>query len=178
MTATCCADRFARAPNAGGPDLRPERAADRPFLLKLYRTTREAELTMTPWDEQQKSAFIEFQFHAQDSHYRQFMPATNRQIVKRAGQRLGRLYVDRRAGEIRLVDISLMPQERGQGVGSSLLRQLMDEARHAALPLTIHVEQHNRALGLYRRLGFRCKGHNGVYQLMQWEARPHVATEQ
>ena len=40
--------------------------------------------------------------------------------------------------------------------------------REAQLPVRIHVEANNPAMGLYKRLGFRQIDTNGVYWLMEW----------
>jgi len=70
--------------------------------------------------------------------------------------------------EIRIVDITLLPESRGGGIGTKLLRDLQNEARAAGKSLTIHVERFNRALGLYQRLGFKEVEDKGVYLLMRW----------
>jgi ribosomal protein S18 acetylase RimI-like enzyme len=82
-------------------------------------------------------------------------------------QPAGRLYVDRREKEIRIVDIALLPEFRGRGIGTSILQNLIAEAGTAGQTLTIHVEQHNPAMRLYQRLGFRMIGEVGIYHLME-----------
>jgi hypothetical protein len=47
--------------------LRPIRPDDRPLLLALYASTREAELALVDWDAAQKAAFVEMQFDAPGS---------------------------------------------------------------------------------------------------------------
>ena len=53
-----------------------------------------------------------------------------------------------------------------------LLRQVMDRGAAAGKPVTIHVEEFNPALSLYRRLGFEHVDTNGVYFLMRWTPPP------
>lgn len=83
------------------------------------------------------------------------------------GADVGRLYVDRREREIRIVDIALLPEARGQGIGTALLGALIDESQAAGKPLTIHVERQNPALRWYEGLGFRPAGEAGVYLRME-----------
>ena len=87
---------------------------------------------------------------------------------------IGRLYVDRRPDEIRLIDIALLPSHRGRGIGSELTGGLLAEADRADLPLRLHVEADNPARRLYQRLGFREVADHGVYRLFEWRSKPRV----
>ena len=107
------------------------------------------------------------QFAAQDRWYHDQMPDASYQVVLVDGEPAGRLYVDRRADEIRVVDIALLPEHRGRGIGTELLRTLIAEAEASGRKLSIHVEANNPARGLYERLGFRPAGEHGVYVLME-----------
>jgi ribosomal protein S18 acetylase RimI-like enzyme len=120
-----------------------------------------------PWDDAAKRAFLRMQFQAQGSWYREQMPDASFDVVLVDGARAGRLYVDRREDEIRIVDIALLPEHRGHGIGTRLLRQLLAEADATATRVTIHVERFNPALRLYERLGFREVADHGVYLLLE-----------
>ena len=160
------------SPQHGAVDdlsLRPIAEADLPFLQSLYGTTREAELDRTGWSPEQKAAFVEMQFRAQHQHYQQHFGGARFDLILKGGQSVGRLYVDRRPDEIRIIDIALMPEHRGNGTGGHLMRQLLGEAGEKRLPVRIHVEQFNPALRLYDRLGFRKVHDEGVYFLLEWQ---------
>lgn len=148
--------------------------ADRGLLLRIYASTREEELATTDWGEEQKKVFVEQQFSAQDSYYREYYVGARFDLIRAGEEVAGRLYVDRDQGrfpgEIRLMEITVLPEHRGRGIGSRLLGELMDEARQDGRMLTIHVERFNRALSLYRRLGFRELEDKGVYLLLGWRA--------
>ncbi|HEV2805057.1 MAG TPA: GNAT family N-acetyltransferase [Chthoniobacterales bacterium] len=148
--------------------LRPVTPADDAFLARVYASSRAEELAVTGWSEQLKEDFCRQQFDAQSAYYAANYPAASFQIIERDGWPVGRLYVDRWEKEIRIVDITLLPEFRGSGMGTKLLRDLQDEARSAGKSLTIHVERFNRALGLYQRLGFEQVEDKGVYLLMRW----------
>ena len=148
-------------------NLRPIRDTDREFLRDLYRSTREEEMLQTPWTEAEKAQFIEFQFSAQHEHYMEHYPAAQFDVVETNEGAVGRLYVDRRKDEIRLIDIALLPEFRNQGIGGRLLNGLIDESERSGKPLSIHVEQMNPAMRLYKRLGFEKISEYGIYHLMQ-----------
>jgi ribosomal protein S18 acetylase RimI-like enzyme len=152
----------------GAITLRPATDADYDFMRRLYASTREAEIAHFPFDDAEKRAFLDQQFAAQFAHYDQHYPTCERRIIERDGTPVGRLWVDEWRDQIRLVDIALTPECRGLGIGSSLLRQVLDRGVAAVKPVTIHVEGFNPALALYRRLGFEPVDTNGVYLLMRW----------
>lgn len=151
-------------------DLRPERPADEELLRRIYAGTRAEELALVPWDEAQKALFLRMQFDAQRRHYRTHFPDAAFDVIVAGGRPVGRLYVDRRLEEIRVVDIALLPEERGQGVGGRLLAALIAEGARSDRPVRIHVERTNRARSLYDRLGFVSIAEDGVYHLL--ERRP------
>ena len=149
--------------------LRPITPEDDAFLARVYASSRAEELAVTGWSEELKADFCRRQFDAQSAYYTANYPDASFQIIERDGWPIGRLYVARWEKEIRIVDITLLPEARGSGIGSKLLRDLQTEARAAEKSLTIHVERFNRALSLYQRLGFREIEDKGVYLLMRWE---------
>jgi len=141
---------------------------DTPFLARVYASSRAQELALTDWNDEQKEIFCRRQFDAQSAYYAANYPEASFQIIERDGWPIGRLYVARWEKEIRIVDITLLPEFRGTGIGTKLLRELQEESRAAAKSLTIHVERFNRALALYQRLGFDQVEDKGVYLLMRW----------
>ncbi len=148
--------------------LRPATDADYDFMRRLYASTREEEMAHFPFDEAQKRAFLDQQFGAQFAHYGIHYPTVERNIIEKDGVPVGRLWIDEWRDQIRLVDIALMPDARGKGVGSQLLHDVLERGRRAGKPVTIHVEGFNPALHLYQRLGFEKIDTNGVYFLMRW----------
>jgi ribosomal protein S18 acetylase RimI-like enzyme len=159
----------------GTVTLRSATEADYDFMRSLYASTREAEMTHFPFDEAQKRAFLDQQFAAQFAHYGIHYPTCERNIIVRNGPPVGRLRIDEWRDQIRLVDVALVPECRGAGIGSTLLRQVMDRGAAAGKSVTIHVEAFNPAIRLYRRLGFEHVDTNGVYFLMRWTP-PQVNT--
>lgn len=90
---------------------------------------------------------------AQDEHYRAYDDASF-SVIEVDGAPAGRLYVARWPAEIRIMEIALLEPFRGRGVGTALLRSLIEEADASARALSIHVEVDNPARSLYERLGF------------------------
>jgi ribosomal protein S18 acetylase RimI-like enzyme len=153
--------------------LRPIAATDADFLSRVYAATRTEEMALVDWDAAQKAAFLQGQFEAQHQHYQTHYADAAFAVILADGAPAGRLYVARWPREIRIVDISLLPEYRNAGIGTALLNALQAEARQAQKPLSIHVEQFNPALRLYTRLGFRPVGEHGVYYRMEWMPPEH-----
>jgi GNAT superfamily N-acetyltransferase len=147
---------------------RPIASDDAPFLYRVYASTREEELRPVPWTAAEKDAFLHQQFQAQHTYYQEHYEGARFEVILRDGQPIGRLYVARWADEIRIVDIALLPEHRGAGIGSGVLRGLLAEAAAAGKPVRIHVERLNPARRLYERLGFLPVEDKGVYYLMEW----------
>ena len=125
-------------------------------------------MALVDWPGEQKDAFLRMQFEAQHRFYTEQYPSARFDIVERDGEPVGRLYVDRRAGEIRVIDIALVPEHRGRGVGGRLVRDVLQQGTEAGLPVTLHVEPLNPARRFYERLGFEDVRVEGVYHLMEW----------
>ncbi len=163
-----CWSRAAQA----GLTFRPIADADLPFLARVYASTRAEEVaTVSGWSDEQKAAFVDMQFRAQHAHYQKYYPKADWLVMSHAGEDVGRLYIERWPNQHRLIDITLLPEHRGQGFGEALLRDLMEEAAAVDKAVSIHVEKFNPAMRLYRRLGFTVDEDKGVYDLMRWSAR-------
>jgi ribosomal protein S18 acetylase RimI-like enzyme len=150
--------------------LQPVTARDRPYLLRLYGESRAAELATTGWSEDQRRAFVELQFTAQDTHYRGRFPNASFDLVLLDGVPAGRLYVDRRPATIHVLDILVAAERRGTGIGTALLRALMDEAAAGGRAVSLYVEALNPARAWYERLGFLPDQRHEVHVLMTWSA--------
>jgi ribosomal protein S18 acetylase RimI-like enzyme len=157
--------------------LRPETEADFAFLRRLYISTRWEELAIVlDWTDAQKVQFLESQFDFQRHHYRTYYPATAWCILEHNGVPAGRIYVDRQATRLEVLDIALLPESRGRGIGTALMQAVCAEARRVGKAVRIAVEKFNPAQRLYRRLGFREISDEDVYWFMEWRA-PHVGDE-
>ncbi len=146
------------------------RDEDSDFLALLYASTRAAEMNLVPWSDEQKQQFVEMQFRAQTLDYAEHYDMNQFFIIEHGGQPVGRLYLDRQPEDLCIIDITLLPELRGAGLGTVLLREMLDDAARSGITVSIHVEHFNPAMHLYERLGFKHVATNGVYHLMRWQA--------
>lgn len=146
--------------------LRPATGADTEFFHAVYASGRAEELAVVPWTGEQKAAFLRSQSEAQLSHYAQHYPGTEYSVVVVDGEDAGRIFVQAGARELCLMEMTLLPSYRGRGVGTGLVRAVIDRAEALGLPAVLHVESFNRAKRLYERFGFAEAGDAGVYTRM------------
>jgi ribosomal protein S18 acetylase RimI-like enzyme len=157
-----------RAAAAHGIGYRALVEADLPFVAALYASTRQQELAQTGWPQAAIDAFLLSQHEAQHAHYVLHYAGMEWLIIlDAAGAPIGRLYLAEWPSEFRIVDIALLPEARGRGIGRSVLEDVLALAREAGKPVSIHVEKNNPARHLYERLGFRSAEDKGVYDLMR-----------
>jgi ribosomal protein S18 acetylase RimI-like enzyme len=147
--------------------VRPVRSPDDDvFDLSVYASTRLPELTALDWTPQQIDDFIGLQYRAQSRHYRQQYPDAAYSVVTVVSEPAGRLIVARSDQEIRIVDIALLPEYQGRGIGGILVRRLLAEADEAGVPLRCHVEQSNTARGFWEHLGLVAVRIDGAHIVM------------
>jgi ribosomal protein S18 acetylase RimI-like enzyme len=153
---------------AEGLTLRPIRPEDEGFLFQVYASTRLDELAALGWSAVQREAFLRMQFRAQQQSYLAQFPKADFTIILYDEYPIGRLYIERRAHEVRGIDIALLPEYRQAGIGTAILQGLLAEAARDGKPFRIHVEKLNRAQRLYERLGFTTIEDDGAYRAMEW----------
>jgi len=158
-----------KAAAAFGIGYRPMTDADLPFIARLYASTRADEVAATGWPPETQRAFLDQQHRAQHHHYIHAYPGAEWLIVERGAEAIGRLYVDGTGAEVHLIDISLLPDRRGGGLGGAILADLLALARSEGKPVVLFVEKRNPARRLYLRLGFAPAGESGLYDQMAWQ---------
>lgn len=157
--------------------LRPAQPSDETFLYELYCSTRIDEIAGLGWSAEQQRAFFTLQFNAQRQHYSLAYEELDHRIVEIDSNPIGRIMIFRSEREVVLVDIALLPGNRGTGIGTSLLCSLLAEAKQTGKPVVLHVESRNPARHLYERVGFKVVEDSGVYLKMEWKAVESHDTE-
>lgn len=152
--------------------LRPVLPSDQDFLKMVYFSTREKEMErVSHWTAEMKEAFLNQQFNAQHNYYHSTYLEANFLIILYKNMAIGRLYIDEFLGnkDIRIIDISILPNWRNKGIGKSILTEILNQAKSQDKKVSIHVESFNPAMHLYKRLGFeKVSETNGVYHLLEY----------
>ncbi len=132
---------------------RPFRPDDREVIFAIYASTRQEEMAAWGWSAPQQETFLRMQFGAQSNWYEASYPGADHRIICAGERPIGRILVQRDAGFLLLVDIALLHEFRGQGIGTRFLSELLEQADGSHLPVRLHVQKTNGgALRLYQRL--------------------------
>jgi ribosomal protein S18 acetylase RimI-like enzyme len=158
----------ASSPTTIGITLRPATADDESLLFAIFCDVRGVMFAGLP--EPQKDILLRMQFQAQTWGYEQSYPDAEQMIVFADGRSAGEVLVQRSGVIWRLVDISLFANYRNRGIGTRLIRDLLDHAAASERSLQLQVARDNPAARLYERLGMEMVAEDDVYVTMQSEA--------
>lgn len=133
-------------------ELRPASAADFPMAIDLYLTTMQPyTAALMTWDEARQ----------RDSFASQWTLETTQIIVYR-GRDVGWLDIQTSDAEFVLRQFFISPEHQGKGIGSQVLRRLLERSSETNAPASLTVLKNNPARRLYERLGFEVVDEVGV----------------
>jgi ribosomal protein S18 acetylase RimI-like enzyme len=137
--------------------LRPVAVADREFLWYLHRATMKDYVDATwGWDEQ-------FQRRMFDEN----LDPEKQRIVVVGGEDVGVISTERRGDALILYNIRVSPDHQRRGLGTRLVRDVLEEASREGLRVDLSVLKVNlEARRLYERLGFALVGETETHHLM------------
>jgi len=151
---------------SGALRLRSESVADDEFRFALFCVSRPPGEDFAPLGPEVAAKLLRQQFLAQSCGYRQDFPDARFLIVELDGAPVGRIVVARSEAEVRIVDLALLPDRRGGGIGEALMRAVIEEARAAGLPLRASVMTSNLAsLRFCQRFGLAPRGGAATFYL-------------
>jgi ribosomal protein S18 acetylase RimI-like enzyme len=131
--------------------LRPARISDETFLLDLRKTTMESYLEGAgePVDE--------------DTHLRRIRSHfADAKIICLADDSIGLIKTHLSPTEWAISQLQVAPAFQGKGVGTEVIRKVIEKADRDSLPVTLCVLRNNPAIRLYERLGFRVVLQNDI----------------
>jgi ribosomal protein S18 acetylase RimI-like enzyme len=138
--------------------IRSAEPADGDWLFDLHRAAfrHRVEVVFGAWDEEwQRDAWARRD------------PRNEVRLVEVAGERAGALHTHQADdGSLYLDLLEVLPKFQGQGIGTRLLRLVIDEAEENGRTVTLRVHKGNPAERLYRRLGFHQTGQTETHLLM------------
>ena len=116
--------------------------ADVPFLMRLRRETKEAHLMAAGLNMSEADHLARLR-HRYDCA----------EVLLQEGHPVGLLKLSRDGCDWEVIQFQLLSRLQGQGLGASLLKQVIAEAMAAGTALTLSVLKVNPARSLYESLG-------------------------
>lgn len=154
--------------------IRPAGPADEAFFVALYRSTRD-DLLALPADPAMIDGLVAMQHRMQAAGYRHSYPQAEYQVLERGGVAVGRLVTALAGDVVRVIDIAVLPQARGQGVAGEALRRLQAQAAAEGRGAALAVRKDNAAARrLYAALGFAVAGDNEMDLELRWRAQSDI----
>jgi predicted GNAT family acetyltransferase len=148
--------------------LRSEMDADERFLRRLVTETVAEQLGARAWPEEMRGQLLALQYAARRQSIHAAFPEGESRIIEVDGEGAGWLFVAEMEQEIRLVDIMIVEAHRHKGIGSTVIRQVIEGAAANGKPVRLTVANMNPgAERLYERLGFCRVGGDEVQHVME-----------
>ena len=99
-------------------------------------------------------------------------------VIQLDGEDIGMLKTEKRKDHIYFGDIQLKEAFQRRGIGTSLIRDVIEKAKADGLPLRLRVLKENPVVELYNRLGFvKTKEFKHCHEL-EWSAQTVEAAEE
>lgn len=142
---------------------------DDAFLKQAFFSTRTADAeAWSVLSEAQVIQLLEMQYNAQQMQYAQDFPDAVYSIVTIDGKDVGRLITSENESVVCGVDLAILPEFRSLGIGTVVIRNLMNEAAQTERIFKLQVLKTNRAIGLYKRLGCEIVAETESHFAMEW----------
>lgn len=139
------------------------------FLYRLFIECRPDLKWITGVDERTKADIIRQQFVFENDQMKCKYPDAAFLAVALDGELTGRFYVDRGEEAYRIIAIGLLEAYRGAGLGTKLVKSVMDKAAAEGKRVRLRVAWFNRpAQAFYERLGFKAVADTGDGFEMLW----------
>lgn len=138
---------------------RPATIADADFARSVHhRAYRDViERQYGPWEES-----------TQDKLFAAAWSAAAHEIVLCNDTRCGYTSIENRDDCIYVHELVVDPDFQGRGIGTNILREVMEQAISKSVPVRLRTHVTNRAANLYRRMGFQETARTETHVLLEW----------
>jgi len=108
---------------------------------------------------------------AQDGWFEKGLTEAEFSVIEEEGEPIGTIALKHAPDCLHLVELQLLPEYQGRGLGSALLRSQIELAQRLQKRIALRVLLQNRAKSLYARHGFLLTGQDDTHCLMEWRPR-------
>ncbi|KAJ50727.1 GNAT superfamily N-acetyltransferase [Clostridium tetanomorphum] len=138
-------------------------------LLKIFKECHPELEWISNIPEEQKEAVIAQQFAIEKQQLMMIYPEAELNIIFSDGKAIGRIYIYYGKNTDRILEIGLLKEYRRQGIGQSVIREVIEKAVDREKTVSLQVTWFNRdACRLYQKLGFQIVENKGVVCEMRY----------
>jgi len=140
------------------------------LAYRLFALDKLAELAAIGLPQPQAEALVQMQWRGRALTYaNQYPGAEDWTISLEDGTPVGRYLLQKIPQGLRMVDFAILPEWREQGIGTHVLQKLIHNTSTNGEVFSLRVEKNNRALNLYKRLGFTIVSGDEISFEMEWK---------
>ncbi len=148
--------------------LRPAISEDESFIFHLSLSMRESQQGIENGNPIEKNAFLLDQFAKRQYFIKESFPFAMEWIIKLGKSEIGYVLIERKSDEIRILELVIKESFRNHGIGTLIIRQIMEESINHKIPIKVKISNLNPASRLMQRLGFKKSGDAGFFQLFEY----------
>ncbi|MHB9023192.1 MAG: GNAT family N-acetyltransferase [Armatimonadota bacterium] len=139
--------------------LRPAQEVDRDFCRRVHHSAYHDVVLRQfgKWDESQ-----------QDEFFAETWGELKFDIIEVDRAPAGCFCCEAQQHVIHLLEIAILPEFQGRGIGGELIRRKQHEAEKLGFPICLHVLKESDAKRLYQRLGFQKVDEDATHLIMEW----------
>ncbi|MCW4385527.1 GNAT family N-acetyltransferase [Salinibacterium sp. SYSU T00001] len=154
--------------------LTPATPDDDAFINRVIAASRADDFAAL--EAELRERMLALQVAAQRRHYRAAHPTASDHIIDCAGRPVGRALLAAASDSITVVDIAVVPERRGEGIGTAAMRAISERGDRLGVPLQVRVwASDERLLRWYSRLGFVAGAASSTHVELVRAARAVVA---
>jgi len=140
------------------------------LAYRLFAVDKLAEFSSIGVPQPQAEELVQMQWRGRTLTYaNQYPGAEDWTISVEDGTPVGRYLLQKTLQGVRMVDFAILPEWRSHGIGTQVLQQLIHSTATNGLIFSLRVEKNNRALYLYKRLGFTTVSSDEISFEMEWK---------
>jgi ribosomal protein S18 acetylase RimI-like enzyme len=127
---------------------------DSEFFMELFSEIKGSELLLHSWPPTIREQLLSMQYRGFMKSIQEEYPNHEDFLILFQSKMAGRLQIEKNDSFFRIINISLMPDFRGKGIGSYILKNILKEANLRQIPVELDVDVSNPAFFVYQNLGF------------------------
>ena len=108
---------------------------------------------------------------AQDRFFESDWDRPGFEVIAHEGVPCGYTCIEDREEDIHVRELALLPDFQAKGIGTSIVQATVERAAERNVPIRLAALRKNRAIDMYRRLGFQETSRTDTHVPLEWQPR-------